>query len=61
MRKKVKVLVGDYGLTMVELLAILAILGIITAIAVPFVLGHVENTYEEVCDVNRERCMKQIL
>ncbi|WP_145925767.1 type IV pilin protein [Bacillus weihaiensis] len=46
------------GLTMVELLAIFAILGIITAIAVPLVLGHVEKTYEEVCDVNREKLEK---
>ncbi|MCA1320230.1 prepilin-type N-terminal cleavage/methylation domain-containing protein [Bacillus tianshenii] len=47
------------GLTLVEKLAVLVILGILTAIAVPSVLGHIKKTEAEVYDVNSSELEKR--
>ncbi|PGT89055.1 type II secretion system protein [Bacillus sp. AFS040349] len=41
------------GLTLIEVLAVVVILGILTAIAVPGVIGLIEKTKEDVCERNR--------
>jgi len=41
------------GVTLVELLAVLVILGIVALIAVPSVVGSIEKAKEEVCRANR--------
>ncbi|KPB05744.1 type IV pilin protein [Bacillus sp. CHD6a] len=46
------------GLTLVEVLAIVVILGILAGIAVPSVLGHIRKTENEVCDVNTSELTK---
>lgn len=47
------------GLTLVEVLAVVIILGILAAIAVPSVLGHMKKTEAEVCDVNSSELGKR--
>ncbi len=47
------------GLTLVEILAVVVILGILAAIAVPSVLGHIKKTEAEVCDVNSSELKKR--
>jgi prepilin-type N-terminal cleavage/methylation domain-containing protein len=46
------------GLTLVELLAVIVIIGILSSIAVISTLGLVENTEEEVCVANRRQLEK---
>jgi len=41
------------GLTLIEVLAVVVILGILAAIAVPGVIGLIEKTQEDVCEGNR--------
>ena len=45
---------SNKGLTLIEVMAVMSILGILTAIAVPSVLGSIEKTKEDVCKVNRK-------
>ncbi len=45
---------SNKGLTLVEVLAVVVILGILTAIAVPSVIGLIEKTKKDVCKVNRK-------
>lgn len=47
-----KHLYKNQGLTLLEVLAVVIILGIVAAIAVPGVLGYIEKTRADVCDVN---------
>ncbi|WP_336990275.1 type II secretion system protein [Bacillus infantis] len=46
------------GLTLVELMAVIVIIGILNSIAVISILGMVENTEEEVCMANRRQLEK---
>lgn len=45
---------NESGLTLVELLAVIVILGVLAVIAVPVYLSHIERTEDEVCRVNRD-------
>ncbi|WP_010200279.1 prepilin-type N-terminal cleavage/methylation domain-containing protein [Bacillus sp. m3-13] len=47
------------GLTLVEILAVVVVLGILAAIAVPSVLGHISKTEIDVCDVNSSELLKR--
>lgn len=58
MRSRFRLLFSSKGLTLVELLAVMVILGIIAAIAVPLIFGYLENTKEDVCHVNRSELEK---
>ncbi|MDQ0232749.1 prepilin-type N-terminal cleavage/methylation domain-containing protein [Metabacillus malikii] len=44
---------NESGLTLIELLAVITILGILLAIAVPSYFSYIEETKADVCDVNR--------
>nr|WP_309098425.1 type II secretion system protein [Fredinandcohnia onubensis] len=44
---------GSSGMTLIEVLAVVVILGILTAIAVLSVMKVIEGTKEDVCDSNR--------
>lgn len=44
---------SEGGLTLVELLVVLAILGILVAIAVPSIIGLIEKLKKDVCEANR--------
>lgn len=44
---------NNEGLTLVEVLAVIAMLGIIAAIAVPSVISLIEKSREDVCEANR--------
>ncbi|RNA67742.1 type II secretion system protein [Alteribacter keqinensis] len=43
-------LMNQKGLTLVELLAVIVVLGIISAIAVPAIVGVIEKTEKDVCE-----------
>jgi type IV pilus assembly protein PilA len=47
MFKKAKVLKNEKGLTLIELLAVMVILGIIAAIAIPAIGGIIQNSRED--------------
>ncbi len=47
------------GLTLVEILAVVVILGILAAVAVPSVLGHIKKTEAGVCEVNSSELGKK--
>ncbi|MGD6778415.1 type IV pilin protein [Sutcliffiella horikoshii] len=47
------------GLTLVEILAVMVILGILASIAVPSVLAHIRKTEIDVCDVNSSELLKR--
>lgn len=51
--KESKSLNNSKGYTLMELLAVLIILGIVSLIAVPSVLASIEKAKEEMCEVNR--------
>ena len=46
--------INSKGITLLELLVVIVVLGIIAAIAVPSVLGVIAKTEEDVCEVNRD-------
>ncbi|WP_096156432.1 pilus assembly FimT family protein [Bacillus sp. FJAT-45066] len=52
-KSKIRYMCNSKGLTLVEILATLVILAIISAIAVPAVFGLIENSREDVCVANR--------
>lgn len=41
------------GLTLIELLAVIVIIGLLSSIAVISVLGLIKDTEEDVCEANR--------
>ncbi|PMC37353.1 hypothetical protein CJ195_11365 [Bacillus sp. UMB0899] len=48
-------LLNGRGLTLIEVMTVVVILGIVAAIAVPGVLGYINSTKADVCDVNRNQ------
>jgi prepilin-type N-terminal cleavage/methylation domain-containing protein/prepilin-type processing-associated H-X9-DG protein len=52
-KKGLAYVLDNRGLTLVELLAVIVIIGILNSIAVISILGMVEDTEEEVCVANR--------
>lgn len=54
LKSKRKTVMNEGGLTLIELLAVLVILGVLAAVAVPVYLSHIERTESEVCRVNRD-------
>ena len=54
MRKRTKLLKNEKGLTLVELLAVIVILGIIAAIAVPAIGNIIDNTRKDAHVANAE-------
>lgn len=52
-------LIQDHkGLTLIELLAVIIILSVISAIAVPMFYGYIEKAEKEVCNSNRAQIKK---
>lgn len=49
---------SESGLSLVELLAVIVILGILASIAVPIYFAHVDRAEHEVCSVNRNTLSK---
>lgn len=47
------------GLTLVEVLVVIIILGIIAGIALPVYMGRVEKTIADVCEFNRHEVKRQ--
>lgn len=58
MKKYVGKSVNSKGLTLIEVLAVLVILGILAAIAVPSIVGLIEKSKEDICVANRVELRK---
>ncbi|MCA1031307.1 prepilin-type N-terminal cleavage/methylation domain-containing protein [Bacillus timonensis] len=48
-----RIRIEEDGFTLVEVLGVLVVAGILVGIAVPSVLGLIEKTRRDVCDLNR--------
>lgn len=44
---------NNSGLTLIEIIAVVVVLSIVSAIAIPSILGIIDNTEEDVCHANR--------
>ncbi|RIW36059.1 type II secretion system protein [Bacillus salacetis] len=58
-KRLVSFVIDKRGLTLIELLAVVVILGIISSIAVLAVLGVIGDTEEEVCEANQLQLEKE--
>lgn len=49
---------NNKGLTLIELLIVIAIIGILAAIIVPAITGHKGGSIDNVCNPNYQSCLR---
>ena len=52
MKEKIRIVKCEKGFTLIELITVIAILGIISAVLVPSVLGTTRRAKKKVCSIN---------